>query len=236
MGCVLDAQTNIYLPKDLATLTTDFESEYFYYNYATNTVNFKLLTKNLYRPYFKQVYPSTINEYELTDDMLSVLKSYTDSKTNPCFMKTNLNLLSVNLNDIDWIYVNKLRSLIRGLVQSNIKYMYYRGLTLSDTEIQYYLDKRNEYYYTNSFTSFTIDRLLIYSGNAILILRTDTCNEKAKINLANIWKWSAFTDEKEALLAVGTKLKILSVHYFGCKWEIEVELAEDDIEQDKDVA
>ena len=162
--------------------------------------------------------------------MLNVLKSYTDSKTNECFMKTNLNLLSANLNDINWSYVNQLRSLIRGLVQSNIRHIYYRGLTLSDTEVQYYLDKRNQYYYTNSFTSFTIDRLLIYSGNAILMLRTDMCNEKAKINLANIWKWSAFTDEREALLAVGSKLKILSVHYFGCKWEIEVELAEDDIE------
>ncbi|CAF1094483.1 unnamed protein product [Rotaria sordida] len=234
MGCVLDAQTNIYLPKELASLTADFESDCFYFDYTTNTLNCKLLTKNLYRSYFKQLYPSIINEYELTDDMLNVIKSYTDSKTNECYMKTNLNLLSANLNDIDWIYVNRLRSLIRGLIQSNIKHIYYRGLTLTDTEIQYYLDKRNEYYYTNSFTSFTIDRLLIYSGNAILILRTDTCNEKAKINLANIWKWSTFIDEKEALLAVGTKLKILSVHYFGCKWEIEVELAEDDIEQDED--
>jgi hypothetical protein len=162
--------------------------------------------------------------------MLNVLKLYTDSQSNECYMKTNLNLLSANLNDIDWIYVNKLRSLIRGLVQSNLRHIYYRGLTLTDTEIQYYLDKRNEYYYTNSFTSFTIDRLLIYPGNAILILRTDTCSDKAKINLANIWKWSRFIDEREALLAVGTKLKILSAHYFGCKWEIEVELAEDDIE------
>jgi hypothetical protein len=66
------------------------------------------------------------------------------------------------------------------------------------------------------------------------MLRTDTSSEKAKINLANIWKWSRFVEEKEALLAVGTKLKILSVHYFGCKWEIEVELAEDDQEQEQD--
>ncbi|CAF1161614.1 unnamed protein product [Rotaria magnacalcarata] len=234
MGCVLNAQTNAYLPKELSSLTGDLETEYFYYNYETNTLNCKLLTTNLYHSYFKQLYPSTINEHELNDDMLDALRSYTDSKTNECFMKTNLNLLSANSNDIDWIYVNRLRSLIRGLVQSNIKHIYYRGLTLSDTEIQYYLDKRNQYYYTTSFTSFTIDRLLVYSGNAILMLRTDTCNEKAKINLANIWKWSTFTDEKEALLAVGTKLKILSVHYFGCKWEIEVELAEDDIEQSED--
>ena len=200
MGCVLNAQTNVYLPKDLASLTTDLETDYFYYDYATNTLNCKLLTKNPYSSYFKQVYPLIINEYELTDDMLNVLKSYTDSQSNECYMKTNLNLLSANLNDIDWIYVNKLRSLIRGLVQSNLKYIYYRGLTLSDTEIQYYLDKRNEYYYTNSFTSFTIDRLLIYSGNAILLLRTDTCSEQAKMNLANIWKWSTFINEKEALL------------------------------------
>ncbi|CAF4193444.1 unnamed protein product, partial [Adineta steineri] len=50
------------------------------------------------------------------------------------------------------------------------------------------------------------------------------------INIANIWKWSTFMYEKEALLAVGTKLKILSVHFFGSKWEIEVELAEDDMD------
>ena len=68
------------------------------------------------------------------------------------------------------IYVNKLRSLIQGLIQTNVKHIYYRGLTLTDNEIQYYLDKRNDYYYyTNSFTSFTIDRLLIYSGNGVYL-------------------------------------------------------------------
>ncbi|CAF0776736.1 unnamed protein product [Adineta ricciae] len=228
MGCVLNAQTNAYLPTDLTSLTTNLETDYYFYDYENNVLNCKLLTNNPYQSYFKQVYPLIINEHELTDDMLNVLKTYTDSKSNECYMKTNLNLLSVNLNDIDWDYINKLRSLLRGLVQTNLKHFYYRGLTLSDREIQYYLDKRNECYYTNSFTSFTVDRLLIYSGNAILILRTDTCSEKAKVNLANIWKWSTFVDEKEALLAVGTKLKVLSVHFFGCKWEIEVELVEDD--------
>ena len=92
------------------------------------------------------------------------------------------------------------------------------------------MNKKNEYYYTNSFLSFTIDRLLIYPGNSIIILKTDNSSDIAKKNIANIWKWSACKDEKEALLAVGTKLKILSVHFFGCKWEIEVELAEDDME------
>jgi hypothetical protein len=159
--------------------------------------------------------------------MLNVLKTYTNSQSNECYIKTNLNLLSENFDEIDWIYVNKLRSLIRSLKQTNIKHVYYRGLTLSNTEIQYYIDKTNEYYYTNSFTSFTIDQLLVYSGNALLILKTVNSTEKAKKNLANIWKWSTFGEEKEALLAVGTKLRIVSVHYFGCKWEIEVELADD---------
>ncbi|CAF1536201.1 unnamed protein product, partial [Rotaria sordida] len=154
----------------------------------------------------------------------------TDSHSNECYMKTNLNLLSANFDDFDWLYVNKLRSLIRNLNQSNIKHIYYRGLTLSDKEIQYYIDKKNDFYYTNSFLSFTIDRLLIYSGNSIIILKTDNSNELAKKNIANIWKWSACTEEKEALLAVGSKLKILSVHYFGYKWEIEVELVEDEDE------
>jgi hypothetical protein len=230
MDCIFNARTSRYLPKNLGSLEENFETDSFDYDHANNSLNCKLLTKNPYYSYLEQIYPLSIDEFQLTDDMLDVLKSYTDSQTNECYLKTNLNLLSLNFDEIDWIYVNKLRSLIRGLVQTNIRYIYYRGLTLSEKEIQYYIDRRNEYYYTNSFTSFTIDRLLIYSGNAILILRTDNSSEKAKMNLANIWKWSRFTEEKEALLAVGSKLKILSVHYFGCKWEIEVELTEDDQE------
>ncbi|CAF2408799.1 unnamed protein product [Rotaria sp. Silwood2] len=229
-SCVVNARSNRYLPKQLATTTENYDTEHFYYNPQTNLLDCKLLTKNLYYPFFQEVYPNNISEYELTNDMLYVLKSYTNSQTNECYMKTNLNLLSANFDDIDWIYVNKLRSLIRGLIKTNIKPIYYRGLNLSDNEIKYYIEKRNNYYYTNSFLSFTIDRLLIYSGNAILILKIENSNEKAKKNIANIWKWSTFSEEKEALLAVGTKLKILSVHYFGYKWEIEVELMEDDEE------
>jgi hypothetical protein len=227
MECIFDADTSPYLPKNLASVKENYETDSFHYDHTTNLLNCKLLTKNPYRSYFKQIYPTLINEYELTNDMLDVLKSYTNSHSNKCYIKTNLNLLSENLDEIDWIYVNKLRSLIRSLIQTDIKHVYYRGLTLSNTEIQYYIDKRNQYYYTNSFTSFTIDRLLVYTGNALLILIIDNSTDKAKKNLANIWKWSTFTEEKEALLAVGTKLNILSVHYFGCKWEIEVELAED---------
>ncbi|CAF2981410.1 unnamed protein product [Rotaria sp. Silwood2] len=230
MECCYNADTSPYLPKQLASVKKNYETDSFHYDHTTKLLNCKLVTKNPYRSYFKQVYPTNINEYELTDDMLNVLKTYTNSLSNECYIKTNLNLLSANLDEIDWTYVNKLRSLIRGLVQINIKHVYYRGLTLSDTEIQYYIDKKNQYYYTNSFTSFTTDRLLVYSGNALLILKTENSTDKAKKNLANIWKWSTFVEEKEALLAVGTKLKILSVHYFGCKWEIEVELAEDDEE------
>ncbi|CAF2887983.1 unnamed protein product [Rotaria sp. Silwood2] len=230
MNCIFNARTSRYLPKKIASTTENYETEHFHYDHSTNSIDCKLLTKNPYRSYFQQVYPTSINEHELNNDMLNVIKSYTDSRANECYMKTNLNLLSANFDDIDWLYVNKLRSLIRGVDQSNIKPFYYRGLTLSDTEIQYYIDKKNEYYYTNSFLSFTIDRLLIYSGNSIIILKTDNSSELAKKNLANIWKWSACTEEKEALLAVGTKLKILSVHYFGYKWEIEVELVEDEEE------
>ena len=228
MNCIRDVRTNRYLPKILASATENQETEHFHYDHATNSINCKLLAKNPYRSYFQQVYPTTISEHELNDEMLGVLKSYTDSLSNECYMKTNLNLLSANFDAIDWTYVNKLRSLIRGLTQSNIKHAYYRGLNLSEQEIRYYMDKGNECYYTNSFLSFTVDRLLIYAGNAVMILNTENASELAKKNLANIWKWSALTEEKEALLVVGTKLKVLSVHYFGYKWQIEVELAEDD--------
>lgn len=225
--CVRDARTSRYLLKDLGDATTDYETNVFHYDYANNSLNCKLLRYNPYETYFKQVYPKTIQENELTQDMLDVIHSYTDSQSNECYMKTNLNLLSSNFEQIDWDYVNRLRCLIRGLVKNDLKYIYYRGLNLSDIEIQYYIDRKNDYYYTNSFTSFTIDRLLVYSGNAVLILRTDKCSQESKKNLANIWKWSRFNHEKEALLSVGAKLRVVSVHYYGCKWEIEVELADD---------
>ncbi|CAF1394815.1 unnamed protein product [Adineta ricciae] len=228
MEYIADARTSLYLPKTIASSKVDLDTNDYYFDHTKNALDCKLLTKNPYHSYFKQLYPSSINPHELTHDMLDVIKSYTDSQSNECYMKTNLNLLSANFDDIDWTYVNKLRSLIRGLVQTDIKHMYYRGLTLSDREIQYYLDRRDGYYYTNSFTSVTVDRLLVYSGNVVMMLRTDTCSDKAKINLANIWQWSTFCNEKEALVAVGTRMKVLSVHYLGCKWEIEVELAEEE--------
>ncbi len=179
-SCNYNARNSRYLPKELASTKENYETEHFSYNPKTNLLDCKLLTNNIYSSFFKQVYPNEINEHELTDDMLNVLKSYTNSQTNECYMKTNLNLLSANFKDIDWIYVNKLRSLIRGLIQINIKPIYYRGLNLSEKEIEYYFNKINEYYYTNSFLSFTIDRLLIYPGNSILILRTYNSSEKAK--------------------------------------------------------
>jgi hypothetical protein len=128
--CVFDVDTSPYLPKKLAAITENYETDSFHYDYTTNLLNCKLLTKNPYRLYFKQIYPRIINEHELNDDMLEVLKSYRNSLSNKCYIKTNLNLLSANVDEIDWIYVNKLRSLIRGLIQTNIKHVYYRGLTL----------------------------------------------------------------------------------------------------------
>jgi hypothetical protein len=170
--CIVNARSSRYLPKQLASTTDNYETDHYYYNHETNSLDCKLLTQNPYSSYFQEVYSRKINEHELTDDMLNVIKTYTNSQSNECYMKTNLNLLSANFDDIDWIYVNKLRSLIRGLKQINLKPIYYRGLNLSDMEIKYYIEKQGSFYYTNSFLSFTIDRLLIYPGNAILILKT----------------------------------------------------------------
>ena len=228
--CFIDARNSRYLPKELASKTENYDTDHFHYDVTTDSVDCKLSLINPYRHHLLCVYPSTIAEDELTTEMIEVLRTYTDSRASECYMRTNMNLLSANFDQIDWTYVNQLRSLIRAVNQSNIKHVYYRGLYLSEREIQYYMDRRGSHYYTNSFLSFTTDRVLIYSGNAILILRTDQSSEEAKKNLANIWKWSAFGDEKEALLAVGTKLNILSVRYLGNKWEIEVELMDGDVE------
>ncbi|CAF1538695.1 unnamed protein product [Didymodactylos carnosus] len=111
-----------------------------------------------------------------------------------------------------------------GLSQPDIKYCYYRGLTLSDREIEYYMDKIDDYFYTTSFCSFTTDRMLTFRGNAIMILYP---NDNSK-NIANIWKWSEIPDEKEAVVSIGSKIKIISVHYYGSKWEIEIQLMNDE--------
>jgi hypothetical protein len=73
--------------------------------------------------------------------MLNVLRPYADSQTNEFNMKTNFILLSSYFDHIDWIHVNKLRLLIRDLVETNLKHIYYRGLTLSDREIQYFTSR-----------------------------------------------------------------------------------------------
>ena len=39
---------------------------HFHYDHSTNSLDCKLLTKNPYVSYFKQVYPTIINEHELT--------------------------------------------------------------------------------------------------------------------------------------------------------------------------
>ena len=82
MDCIFEARTCRYLPKNLGSASKNLETDFFHYDHANNSLNCKLLTTNPYRSYFEQVYPSSINEYQLTDDMLDVLKSYTDSQTN----------------------------------------------------------------------------------------------------------------------------------------------------------
>ncbi|CAF1254192.1 unnamed protein product [Didymodactylos carnosus] len=222
--CIHDTKTRRYLPPKLSSAKEDYENEYFHYDQSTELISMKLLETNPYTFHLKQVYPTQIEEYQLTEDMLNVLRTYTNSSSgNDCYIKTNLNLLTNN--DIDWTYTNKLYSIIKGLCQNDIRHVYYRGLHLSDAEIRYYMAKINDYYYTNSFYSFTIDRLLTYSGNAIIILKITPDN---RLNIANIWKWSHMPEEKEAILSIGSKLKVLSVHYFGYKWEIEVELVAED--------
>ncbi len=90
MECIFDANTSRHLPKELASVKENYETDSFHYDYTTNLLNCKLLINNPYRSYFKEIYPTIINEYELTDDMLNVLKTYTDSQSNECYIKTNL--------------------------------------------------------------------------------------------------------------------------------------------------
>jgi hypothetical protein len=103
MECIFDANTSRHLPKELISVKENYETDSFHYDHQTNLLNCKLLIKNPYLSYFKQVYPTIINEYELDDDMLNVLKTYTNSQSNECYIKTNLNLLSANFDEIDWI-------------------------------------------------------------------------------------------------------------------------------------
>lgn len=192
---------------------------FFHYNNQSHELSFKLLGQNPYKAQLKQVYPLSIHEHQLTNEMIAVIRQY----TSHYYMYTNMKLLS-NF-DIDWNYTNKLRSIIRSLCQSNLRNVYYRGLNLSDTEVSYYIEKFNQFYYTNSFLSFTTDKGLAFPGNALIVLKTIPGN---RLNIANVWKWSSYPYEMEAILSVGSKLKILGVYKENVRWIIRVELVENE--------
>ncbi|CAF1620273.1 unnamed protein product, partial [Didymodactylos carnosus] len=98
-----------YLPDFLNSLDKNFENKHYHYDYETKLLSYKLLDENIYQLKFEQVYPLNIDEDNLTKEMLSVLKGYTNSLSNKLYIKTNLN--SLTNNDIDWLYTNRLRSL-----------------------------------------------------------------------------------------------------------------------------
>lgn len=151
--------------------------------------------------------------------MLSVIKQYTVMH----YLKTNLNLLS-NF-DIDWDFTNKLRSIIRGLYQLDLRDVYYRGVQLSDIEVTYYKQKVGKCYFTNSFSSFTTEKHLAFAGNALIMLNTKRQN---RLNIANVWKWSAYPDEMEAVLSIAAQLQISKVYKEDDRWVIEVQLVGND--------
>ncbi|CAF0756958.1 unnamed protein product [Didymodactylos carnosus] len=191
-----------FLPRAVSTTTENIENENFSYDVLTKPVSFKLFETNPYASHLKQVYPLTIYENDLTTEMLNILKTYTGNH----YVRTNLNLLTNY--DIDWDYINKLRSIIRGLYQHDLRPVCYRGLILSDIEIDYYKKKIGKCCYTNPFSSFTTENNLIFFGNATIILKTKPGN---RLNIANVWKWSLYPDEMEAILSISSKVKILTV-------------------------
>jgi hypothetical protein len=204
-----------FLPHSVVTAISNYENDDYFYDSATQELSFKLLDTNPYKEQLQQVYSLTIKEDQLTDEMLSVIKQYTGEH----YLKTNLNLLSNY--DIDWNYTNKLRSIIRGLYQSDLRSVYYRGLNLSDIEVNYFKQKIGTCYYTNSFTSFTTEKHLAFNGNALIIMNTTQGN---RLNIANIWKWSSFPQEMEALLSIAAQLKILNIYQEDNRWIVEVQL------------
>ncbi|UJR12493.1 hypothetical protein I4U23_016668 [Adineta vaga] len=211
----VDKLTSPFLPPLIAMLAEGTGSHFYSYDSARKELSFKLLEENPYKEKLQQVYPIMIDEGQLTDEMLSVIKQYTGNH----YLKTNLNLLS-NF-DIDWDYTNKLRSIIRGLYQSDLRSVYYRGLNLSDIEVNYYKEKIGACYYTNSFSSFTTEKDKAFTGNALIILKTTKNN---RLNIANVWKWSCFPNEMEAILSIASRLQILNIYAKDNLWIIEVQL------------
>jgi hypothetical protein len=204
-----------FWPFILKTVVSYHDHNSFCYDNDTQELSFKLYEKNPFEAQLKQVYPIPMYENQLTDEMIAIIKLY----TRGYYWKINMKLLS-NF-DIDWNYTNKLWSIIRSLHQSNIRSVYYRGVSLSDIEINYYKKKLNKFYYTNSFSSFTTEKELAFPYNTLIILKTTPGN---RLNIANVWKWSSYPHEMEAILSVGSKLKVLDVGQENDKWIIQVEL------------
>lgn len=211
-------EKNLWLHIELVSGLNDNNTT-FHLVKAARTVNFKLLETNPYKKQLKQMYPIPIYEDQLTSEMIDIIRRYTSNE----FAKANMKLLT-NF-DIDWNFTNKLRSIIRSLRQSDLRDIYYRGVNLSDIEIEYYKEKVNKCYYTNSFLSFTTERELAFPGNTLMILKTNPGN---RLNIANVWQWSYYPHEMEAILSVGSKLKVLNVDQTSNHCIIEVELVGND--------
>ncbi|UJR24131.1 hypothetical protein I4U23_027097 [Adineta vaga] len=187
----------------------------FQYTSEDNMCHLKLQKTNIYKKKFEQVYPIYVEEDKLTSSMIEVLQQYTGSG----YKDTNISLLLDH--EIDWLYINRLRSLIRGLYQRNLVSTYYRGVHLSKIELNYYKGSVGECYYTTSFTSFSTDRSRAFNGNTLMIL---TVSKGNRLNIAQIERWSQYPDEKEGILALGSKIKINSVKYETQNWHIELDL------------
>jgi hypothetical protein len=190
-------------------------SDLFEYESEKNLCHLKLQKTNVFKNKFEQVYPMHIEEDKLTSSMIKDLQQYTGSG----YKNTNISLLVGH--QIDWPYVNRLRSVIRGLYQPNLVSIYYRGVTISDIELKYYKESVNQCYYTNSFTSFSTDCSKAFDGNTLMI---QTVHQGNRTNIAHVELWSLYAHEKEGILVLGSKLKINSVEYANKKWQIKLEL------------
>lgn len=83
--------------------------------------------------------------------------------------------------------------------QTYILRTYYRGVELSEIELDYFRSTIGKYYYTSSFYSFSNDPSKSFGDNILVILRR---YGDRQVNITHIERWSLFTQGKEGISVI----------------------------------
>ncbi|UJR11082.1 hypothetical protein I4U23_015264 [Adineta vaga] len=170
-----------------------------------------------------------IDQFEQTYNLFEAIRWYTNN-----YFPFNFINKALRSEDIDALY--NLRSFIICLSKqlqelynknrldmhrTHIPYLkVYRGLTLSDEDIDRLKTMRNQYVSTNGFLSTSLSRTVaeMFASNVLFEIPVDPKQSSKNLIYANISHLSQIPDEQEVLFDLGVTFKITDINSDGNQW------------------